>query len=172
LTETLQEAAAACGENTSVDEQIALVYRDDIARRLLAATRWLEREDPRVSHRLACYEHRALTVLHDGGLDDGVRRCARACSLGSILETSQEDVAKLIATLGSLEQKPENVKRREALEWVSVNVGAAPDHDRCRALGDAVFAVLCAPGGTIVTTNTKDHDPLARALNKSVRRPE
>lgn len=172
LFETLDEAARACGGEPAVDELFASVYRDDLARRLREALRWLEGQRSRVTHHLTCYEHGGLKSCRDGTLDDGVRRCPRSCALGVLLAEAQDDVSKLAVVVEAQEGKPENVKRLDALRWVSQNVGAAPSADHCRALGDAVFALLCPSGGTIVTTNLKDHEPLASALGKSVRRPE
>ena len=40
------------------------------------------------------------------------------------------------------------------------------------ALRPLVMDAVLQAGGTIVTTNLKDHEPLASALGKSVRRPE
>jgi hypothetical protein len=45
------------------------------------------------------------------------------------------------------------------------------DRDICRSLGDAIFAFFAPDDCIIVTTNLKDHEPLARALNKSATRP-
>lgn len=41
----------------------------------------------------------------------------------------------------------------------------------CRSLGDAVFAFLAPDGATILTTNERDHKPLAEALGKKVETP-
>lgn len=49
---------------------------------------------------------------------------------------------------------------------------AAITSDDCRALGDAVFAILAPDGWTILTTNISDHRPLAEAVGKSACTPE
>ncbi|MCP4201222.1 MAG: hypothetical protein GY769_04735 [bacterium] len=41
----------------------------------------------------------------------------------------------------------------------------------CRALGDAIFALYCPEGAEILTTNVKDHRPLAEAVNRRVVSP-
>jgi hypothetical protein len=45
------------------------------------------------------------------------------------------------------------------------------DNSKCRSLGDAVFAFLAPVDSVILTTNIKDHRPLAQALGKSAVSP-
>jgi hypothetical protein len=45
------------------------------------------------------------------------------------------------------------------------------DNGKCRSLGDAVFAFLAPADSVILTTNVKDHQPLAEALGKSAISP-
>ena len=41
----------------------------------------------------------------------------------------------------------------------------------CRDLGDAFFALFAPDNAVILTTNRKDHEPLAHALGKKVESP-
>jgi predicted nucleic acid-binding protein len=45
------------------------------------------------------------------------------------------------------------------------------DDNKCRSLGDAIFAFFSPDDATILTTNMKDHEPLANALGKRAARP-
>ena len=40
--------------------------------------------------------------------------------------------------------------------------------EQCRFVGDAVFAFFCPDDAAILTTNVKDHKPLAEAIGKDV----
>lgn len=66
--------------------------------------------------------------------------------------------------------KPENDKRRAAIQ--KLQAGRDLNDNECRNLGDAVFALLAPAGYVIVTTNVRDHRPLARALGKDAVGPE
>jgi hypothetical protein len=46
------------------------------------------------------------------------------------------------------------------------------DAKDCRRLGDAFFALYAPPDAVILTTNIKDHAPLAEALGKQARIPK
>ncbi len=45
------------------------------------------------------------------------------------------------------------------------------DEKTCRSLGDAIFAFFAPADAAILTTNERDHRPLAAALGKSVDTP-
>ena len=70
-----------------------------------------------------------------------------------------------------MEVRREDYRRRRALRNL---VSARPQlltDSPCRDLGDAVFALFCPKDAVILTTNTKDHGPLAEALGKGVQSP-
>jgi hypothetical protein len=67
---------------------------------------------------------------------------------------------------------PENSSRKEDRERRKVlkrlvNTPKLPlDRESCRALGDAIFAFFCPEDAVVLTTNVRDHEPLARAVGK------
>ena len=62
----------------------------------------------------------------------------------------------------------EDIRRRRALHVLRNTPKRKFENADCRGLGDAYFALHCPEGATILTSNQKDHDPLAKALGKSV----
>lgn len=54
---------------------------------------------------------------------------------------------------------------------VPLKAGDALTDSQCRDLGDAVFALLAPHDSVILTTNLKDHEPLASALGKTAQLP-
>lgn len=125
----------------------------------------------RATGQLPCFESRPLVARSGDILDDGVRKCGSACALGALFASRSADVSLLAGVVTQQSQKPENTKRAAALQFVATHPGAAPSSDQCRALGDAVYALLCPAGGTIITTNVVDHAPLAEALGKRAKAP-
>jgi len=43
--------------------------------------------------------------------------------------------------------------------------------ETCRDLGDAVFAFFCTNNAVVLTTNLRDHEPLAKAIGKKAEKP-
>jgi hypothetical protein len=43
--------------------------------------------------------------------------------------------------------------------------------EECRWLGDAIFAFFCPRAAVILTTNMRDHVPLAEAIGKRAENP-
>jgi hypothetical protein len=72
---------------------------------------------------------------------------------------------------------PENSSRREDRERRKVlkqliNTPKLPlDRESCRALGDAIFAFFCPEDAVVLTTNLRDHEPLAQAVGKRAEGP-
>src|ERR1035437_12899 len=64
--------------------------------------------------------------------------------------------------------RPEDVRRRKALRLLKNKPKRKFENDDCRRLGDAYFALHCPTNATILTSNSRDHTPLAAALGKSV----
>ena len=67
--------------------------------------------------------------------------------------------------------RPEDARRREALKKLAVHPNSRFERKDCRALGDAYFAFFAPTNADILTTNIKDHLPLASALGKKAVSP-
>jgi len=57
------------------------------------------------------------------------------------------------------------------LKKLAVHPNSRFDREDCRALGDAYFALFAPADADILTTNLKDHRPLAEALGKTAVSP-
>ena len=168
---TLRTAAQEMGGGPTVDEIMARQTAGVLARVLWSAHAEMLTLAASATDALTCFVMHPLRRRRDGSIDDGVRKCPQACALGGLLAARGADVNALIGVVAGLQTKPENVHRLEALQWVAANPGASPSIDYCRALGDAVYALLCPAGGTVVTTNLADHAPLTNALGKHAKAP-
>ena len=132
---------------------------------------WLKRRKvATVINPLSCYVEAEIETKASGQLDDKPTACnVPDCCLRQRYNGNLEAVKKLQqACIGT---KNEVVKRRQALDRLISHPTKPYEEKHCRALGDAVFALECPAGGEILTTNIVDHEPLAAALNLTVRAP-
>jgi len=119
---------------------------------------------------LDCYlEESELVQLNDkfelGRLAcDAGKPCAAAAQL-----LVSGDAARLLSIVESQADKRENTTRSKALQEILKN--RRPNAHQCRALGDAAIVSYAPSDATILTTNSKDLEPLARGLGKKCARP-
>jgi hypothetical protein len=105
--------------------------------------------------------------------------CASAerCAAAGWIHDDQGALSKLIDALrpskldAKAKVKNENTQRRKALKELKRLGPKDFSKRRCRALGDAYFAVMCPSGSVIATTNIIDFQPLCSALGKLARQP-
>ena len=93
------------------------------------------------------------------------------CALAPALRSRPNDIGTLTALIVGFRQTPENVRRAAGLRILNEpnsRFGNGP----CRQLGDAVFALLAPQNSVVLTTNVRDHSPLAEALRKTARSPD
>jgi hypothetical protein len=121
---------------------------------------------------LSCYEEKAPHE-NRGLLELKPTRCnpRDECSLGNRLRTAIDELQRLKDATDAQDSNPELLRRSRALREVIRKPGRAVSEQVCRHLGDAVFAFLAPADATILTTNLKDHVPLANALGKNVEAP-
>jgi hypothetical protein len=99
------------------------------------------------------------------------------CSAAQYLYQNKADLEALIAALhpsalgAELASKRENQSRRAALKELLAKGPVAFSKRKCRALGDAYFAVMAPPGYAVLTTNMVDYKPLCQALRKQAIQP-
>lgn len=95
------------------------------------------------------------------------------CSMAPDLKTAQglSDLAKLREAVPA-DDRRENKKRREVLRRLTKYPERPMREEDCRDLGDAVFAFYAPTDAVVLTTNTRDHKPLAQALGKTALSPE
>ena len=167
---TFGELAERYGKKADSDAVAADRLRLEARRRITMA--WRKRRTlATVVVPLECYtEHEP----HEGR--DGLLTCLPVkcddrvgCALQPILKAKPHDLSALRKVVLEEPRKPENSRRAQALKELVRN---RPLTDQmCRSLGDVVFAFLAPSDSVILTTNEKDHRPLADALGKKVEKP-
>ncbi len=122
---------------------------------------------------LPCYteekpyeDRRGLLKLDPKGCKNDVE-----CGLSVALKADLGVIERLHQAVKRLPESPEIIRRRKALREIERKPRSPLGEGVCKALGDAVFAILAPPGSVILTTNLKDHAPLAAALGKSAEAP-
>jgi hypothetical protein len=134
--------------------------RRKVARRVVFEADCLCERDPVVRGELIVFDPPdcALKALDPCGLAEDVAGRKREIDLIRIANK------KLAAS-------PERERRARVLKELSRKPKQKLSKDDCKALGDAMFAILAPAGRTILTTNRKDHEPLAQAVGRAVASP-
>lgn len=165
------ETALAKYGITSIDSLAATEIRLNLRALIFRAWRKRRRITTTVVDHLTCYdeigptEQRGLIVIKRWPCS-----LEPNCALAKMFRGKPHDVQALIVTVKAQGEGREHQKRYQALRMLSRTTRPL-DQKQCRALGDAVFAFSAPADATILTTNLKDHKPLAEALGKSVLAP-
>jgi hypothetical protein len=165
----VQEASAAPGRQATQDEW-AEDYRAHTKRVIFSAWRSAlalgEMTDALECHRLSAPREDGPRLIE---LDD--RTCHRTgCALAKRFHNRKQEIAVLVRVIDGEPAKEENINRRAALEKLLADQNLTDSE--CRHLGDAVFALLAPQNFAILTTNLRDHRPLAQALGKEAISPD
>jgi len=127
---------------------------------------------------LSCYIQSPPFVKKNGELSLAPRKCETDdCCLSKTLKNEKRlDLTRLKVAIDKLptelKNKRENKKRVKLLHQIGSNLRRKLSDSDCRDLGDAIFALFCPQDADILTTNLKDHEPLAKALGKTTISPE
>jgi hypothetical protein len=90
--------------------------------------------------------------------------------VGHVID-NQGLLIKMRDSIPETSERYEDKNRRKALKHL-INTPKIPlDREQCRWLGDAVFAFFCPQDAEILTTNIRDHRPLAKAIGKRAVQP-
>lgn len=117
---------------------------------------------------LNCYPNEDIDFEKEGIIEVKSTACKSSCSIASE-HRSSADIRKLENAIPESSARAEDKKRRAALQ--DIRCGNDIQNQVCRNLGDAVFALQCPPDAKVLTTNDRDHRPLAEALGKEVITP-
>lgn len=156
----------------TINEMMKKEAKAYLRTKVLLAWRALKRTPYQASHPLPCYAEIAPTLNDDGTLEYKPLMCTLGnCCLPKQFAGQKVESQALRDVCALLEDKSEMRKRRRVLERIIRSPSTALSESECRALGDAVFALQCPVDAVILTTNLADHEPLAKAIGKSVRGP-
>jgi len=161
------------------DDERTMTDSVKLKTKMLLYKAWHERASitTNIVQPLSCYQEKAPYEEKNGQLSLKPNKCETDnCCLTEKLKGKRFDVTKLKVAIDKLEStlktKPENVKRQKILREINSKPNVKISNSDCRNLGDAVFALFCPVDADILTTNIKDHKPLANALGKTVVSPQ
>jgi hypothetical protein len=181
--EALAEFHSSIGKirSTSLLDQYPRDTHDEIMKKeakaylrtkVLMAWRAVRREPYQATHPLSCFAEVGPSLNDDGTLEYKPLMCTLGeCCLPRQFAEQKTATLALRDVCAQLEGKPEMRKRRKVLDRIIRSPTTSINESECRALGDAVFALQCPVEAAILTTNISDHEPLAKAVGKSIVRP-
>lgn len=171
--EALTAAATLAHGLGTTDREHADSYR--LALEYLIIRSWRKRRTitTKVVDELPCYSETAPELDKDGLFDLKPKFCdpEQECCLAPQLKSQPELLEALRNAISKTSTRPEDQKRRQALKQLIKHPKIVLDRDTCRNLGDAIFAFCCPETAVILTTNTRDHEPLAQSIGKKAERP-
>lgn len=167
----LSELVAKYGNEATEDSFQRDEYRLALKTAVLKAWKRRKKGFSAIVQPLSCYvevaphEQRGLLRLEPV-------RCSpeKDCSLGP-------ELTKSVAVLEALREATDRIdnaehkRRSKALHEIARKPKLDVTEEQCRALGDAVFAFFAPADSIILTTNLRDLQPLAEAVNKTAERP-
>jgi hypothetical protein len=184
LKSTANEAIAAAGQITktvpvkytvlgNADKDHADSYRLSLASHITRSWKRRRRITSQVVDDLPCYLEATPRLRKDGFFDLNPRECTEAeeCCLASALKAKPELLEALRDAIPSNSMRKENSRRRHALKRLIKHPNELFTQDMCSDLGDAIFAFFCPTNAVILTTNLRDHEPLAKAVGKNAETP-
>lgn len=160
-------------EDPELDPYTTDRVRLGLKRRILKA--WRKRRDltSDVVRELPCYtESEPRERRGELHLDDKKCDPSPECCMADEFREDDDAVSSLMDAIEDLPKNRENARRYSVLEELHEDENIRVEDERCRQLGDAIFAFYCPSESTILTTNVKDHKALAEALGKSAVKPE
>lgn len=116
-------------------------------------------ESDLVENRGRIEHHKIKCVLNKGG-----------CPLADEMRKGKDDLVKIREAVKKQPRSNENDKRSGALKFLIKKKDELTE-EMCRHLGDAVFVFFSPKNSIILTTNTRDHEPMAKAIGKKVQTP-
>lgn len=177
LAEAVQLGARRGSSKSSAsavdDKELADRYRLAIAG--LMTRSWNKRRTitTETVQELDCYTETAPVLSADGVFNLNPLSCEpeTECSLAAELRSRPELLKKMADAIPASSVRTEDVRRRQVLRDLARSKHFELTAERCRWLGDAVFAFFAPSDCVILTTNIKDHAPLAAALGKIAETP-
>jgi hypothetical protein len=122
---------------------------------------------------LDCYTETKPRLEKDGLFDLKPKLCDRdkECCLHKKLVARKGTLEKLRNAIPETSARKEDGDRRKVLKQLIHSPKLVITREQCRQLGDAVFAFFCPEDAVILTTNVRDHQPLAQAIGKNAEAP-
>ena len=161
------------GEDANNDRIMSDEMKLAIKAKIMIAWKRRRRITTRVDFELSCYEEFAPYELKNGLIEDKPITCKpdEDCEVKKYITQFPEDLKKIRKTITGEDPKKENTNRAKVLKQIINHPNTRLNQNECRSLGDAVFTCLAPDDYVILTTNTKDHCPLAESIGKKAEFP-
>jgi len=155
------------------DQELADSYRLALATLIIKSWRKRRKITSQVVDELPCYSEVEPFIGKDGLFELKPTDCDedQDCCLGPKLTAAPEVLNALRNSIPQNSGRREDQRRRAALKRLIKHPKDSVDRQTCRDLGDAIFAFCCPASAIILTTNIKDHEPLAAAIGKRAEKP-
>ncbi|MDR3734374.1 MAG: hypothetical protein P4L10_02435 [Acidobacteriaceae bacterium] len=171
--EALEAAIRIGGEKANPDDDLADRYRLSTAKLIVQSWRRRRKLTHSTVQDLPCYVECAPQLNKDGIFDSKPRDCDPAveCCLAKQLRLNPEALRLMRDSIPETSVRQEDRNRRAVLKRLIKHPKERLDKKSCKQLGDAYFAFFCPEDSVILTTNIKDHQPLAASIGKVVEKP-
>jgi len=145
-----------------------------IALKTLILKAWVKRTRiGSLTQSLACYSDIGPSVGRDGFIEIPEKLCnTMDCSLRQLLQSDRAALEKLRTISDAQSPSAEAARRSKVLTHLLKKGNDRLSPSDCRNLGDAVFAFFAPNTSAILTTNIRDHRPLAAAVGKTAISPK
>jgi hypothetical protein len=167
------QTRSATSISANEDEELADRYRLAIA--VLLMLSWEKRRQltTETIQELDCYTESPPVLTESGVFNLSPMNCSNEteCALEKALKQKPELLNMMADSIPPSSTRQEDVKRRQVLRDLARLRNFQLTPEKCRALGDAIFAFFAPVGCVVLTTNVKDHGPLAEAIGKSAEKP-
>ncbi len=159
------------GEKAKIDIVLNDRFRLSLKRKIL--TSWKNRRNvtTKTGNELVCYTE--LAPIESNGLFNlKPSKCnTKRCCLTEMYRSLVGDIQKIDEKLLSEEVTEVNRKRHKIMREIIRKKKYYLSDTECRQLGDVYFVCFCPNDHKILTTNIKDHKPLAEAIGKNAISP-
>jgi hypothetical protein len=159
--------------STNLDFEMSDRYRLALASLIIRSWRKRRKVTTKTIQDLECYIEASPRLGRDGYFDLKPQKCERdrRCCLWDRLRARPKILRALREAIPESSNRLEDQNRRKTLKQL-INTPKIPiTEEQCRWLGDAVFAFFCPDDAVVLTTNIKDHKPLAEAIGKTAEQP-
>lgn len=159
------------GPTANMNSVITDALKLELKRQILSA--WEQRKTlfGGPYHKLSCYSNSDIT-LTDKRIELHPRDCRKGdCCLKPPLANRKKDIAAMRASLDPNDTRKEITERRRVLRDIEKHAHTQMNQKDCRRFGDAYFVLYCPPDAVILTTNTRDIEPMAATLGIATDRP-
>lgn len=157
----------------SLDSEMADRYRLALARLIFSSWQKRRKVATTTFQDLECYTEAKPRLDKDGYVDLKPQKCYqdRECCLADRMKADAVLLKALRDAIPEGSRREEDRNRRKVLKQLINTPKVELTEQQCRWLGDAVFAFFCPPDAVILTTNVRDHKPLAAAAGKATEQP-